>query len=74
MVVLVVSSLLSGKDPFSMPRRVSVSEERQFQNARRFSQRPQAERSLYQKVRSYLQPIIHGLLTLSRSILASLDR
>jgi hypothetical protein len=60
MVVLAVSSLSSGKDLFSIPRRVSVSEERQFQNARSFSQRPQVERSLSLKVRSYMESINHG--------------
>jgi hypothetical protein len=59
-VVLVVSSLSSGKVPFSILRKVSVSEERQFQNARNFSQRPQAEKSLCQKVRSYVDAIGFG--------------
>jgi hypothetical protein len=56
-VVLVASSLSSGKVRFSILRRVSVSEERQFQSARSFSQRLQVERSLCQKVRSYSEEI-----------------
>jgi hypothetical protein len=50
MVVLVVSSPWSGKDRFWTLRRVSASEERQFQNARSFCQRHLEDRSLCRKV------------------------
>jgi hypothetical protein len=50
MVVPVVSSPWSGRDQFLTPRRVSVSEERQFQNARSFSQRLREDKSRCQKV------------------------
>jgi hypothetical protein len=49
-VVRVGSSHLSGKDPFLILRRVSDSEERQFQNAKSFSRRLREERSPYLKV------------------------
>jgi hypothetical protein len=50
MVVPVVSSPWSGRDQFLTPRRVFVSEERLFQNARSFSQRLREDRSRCQKV------------------------
>jgi citrate synthase len=64
-VVLVVSSLWSGKDPFLMLRRVSVSEERQFQSANKSFPRHPEERSHCQKVRKITSGQFNWVLTAS---------